>query len=544
MSDDITELRGKILHFNKAYEEGHPLVEDYIYDFYKKKLKLLEEDSALKISAKIGPSPKHKIKHLFKVLSLDHNFGIKSFNFFIKKLEKKVEVFPLIAEIKVDGVSLLARYENGHLKHLATRGDGIYGENITHLKDHLPIPSEIYLKQTLEIRFEAYINKDFIENPRNAVAGMLLKKEVDATLKHVKLAPHHLYSHENIWSNYLELREIFEKLHLEPIKPYAICKNKREMEEFFNEIEKTKENLRFEIDGIVFKINEKSSQEFLGNTATAPRFAFAIKFENESSVSVIKDIKFQVSRFGKITPVAEIEEVIIKGRKIKKATLNNFTYLLNNKYSIGDTIKIEMAGEVIPMISEIIEKGNSTITIPTTCPFCKSILEEDLCVKGWQCYAQKKERLIHFASKHGLDIQNMGEKQIAFFIGNEILNYPYDFFEIKNRINKIKHNPSWLGEKSLINLLEAIETSKYTNLEKWYMSLGLPHVGRAKAQTLAQTFSQFENFLSANIDELKFLGPEIAKDICSYKKNEEWIAKTWKHMKIGQEYKSDAISLF
>lgn len=544
---NLEELRKKILEFNQAYEKGSPIVEDAIYDFYKKKLTILEENENTKISNQIGSNIKSdkKAEHLFRILSLDHDFGKESIENFIKRIEKKTNPFPLIGELKVDGVSLIARYENGILNRIATRGNGYFGEDITHLKNHLAIPNNIYLKDLLEIRFEVYFEKNFIKNPRNAAAGILLKKEIDPNLKHLKFAPHNLYSHAKIWDDYNQLRKIFEALHLTPITPYKICNNTNDLNLFFDEIEARKNAFDFEIDGIVFKVNDKNSQEILGNTAKAPKFAFAIKFNNSFAISKIIDINFQVGRFGKITPVAIIEEAIIDNRKITKATLNNIENLIEKQYSKNDIIKIEMAGQVIPMITEIVEKSENKIEIPENCPECKSKLIENVCVKEWDCIGQKKERLYHFASKHCLNMESIGPKQIDFFIEQEILNYPNDFFEIKNNINKIKSSASWLGEKSLNNIIESIEKSKYTTISSWYTSLGIPHIGKTKAEKLNKNFNNFEEFLKASIEDLEFLGKEVAKDIFNYKEKEKWIKETWKYMKINEEYKNEnLISLF
>lgn len=545
---NIKQLRQQIIEFNKQYEIGKPIVEDYVYDFYKKKLSILEEELKYKISEQIGAPPvEKKAKHLKRVLSLQHDFGKQSFDIFITRIKKTVEPFPLVAELKVDGVSVIARYEAGLLKRIATRGNGTYGEDITHLAKFLHIPNEIYLKETLELRFEAFIEKAVINNPRNAVAGLLLKKAPDANLKYIRFMPHNLYtppSQPGLWQSYIQLREIFQKMHLDLLPEYKLCNNIKEMEDFFDEIEAKKDSFPFEIDGVVFKINDYEACQLLGETEYAPRYAFAVKFENAFAITTILDIVFQVGRFGNITPVAEIEETTIKGRKIKRATLNNIDMLKEKKYAKQDFVKIEMAGEVIPMITDIVEKSGGETAIPKFCPSCNSALEDDVCTQGWNCSEQKKERLCYFASKHGLDIKGMGEKQITFFIEMDILKYPYDFFEIKNRINKITYNPTWLGPKALSNLLEAIEKSRYNTMEAFYVSVGILHIGRAKAKLLAMNFPYFADFLNSSVEQLQFLGPEIAKEVYKFKQ-QSWIEKTWQYMRIGQEYKDEnIISLF
>jgi DNA ligase (NAD+) len=381
-NQQIKILREKIIEFNKQYEIGQPIVEDYIYDFYKKKLNILEENLYYKISEQIGSTPVGtKAKHLKKILSLQHDFGKQAFDTFLTRIKKTLEPFPLVAELKIDGVSVVARYENGNLIRVATRGNGTYGEDITHLAKFLDIPHKIYLKETLELRFEAFIEKDILKNPRNAVAGLLLKKEADQNLKYIRFMPHNLYSETKLWSSYMQLREIFQKMHLDLLNEYKLCHNLSEMEEFFDQTASKKNNLPFEIDGIVFKINDYESCDLLGETEYAPRYAFAIKFENSFAISKILNIAFQVGRFGNITPVAEIEETIIEGRKIKRATLNNLDMLKEKQYAAQDIIKIEMAGQVIPMITDIIEKSNQETTMPQLCPSCSSPLENYMCTK-------------------------------------------------------------------------------------------------------------------------------------------------------------------
>ncbi len=570
-NDELKDLREKIAAFNDAYEKGQPIVEDFIYDFYKKKLKILEEDLSLKISHQIGPKPKsnEEVKHLQYILSLNHDFGKTAIEKFVQKISKKNDPFPFVAELKIDGVSIVARYENKKLKHIATRGNGEFGQDISHLKDHLNLPNTIDIDEIIDLRCEAYIHKDLIKNPRNAVAGMLMKKEPDANLKFVQFAPHNLYTnscnenlnstniiestsekellpknYKKIWNTYMDLRDIFKRWHLNPIEPHALCHNLEEMYDFFDKIENEHMNLPFEIDGIVFKINDYDLQMKLGNTDTAPRAAFAIKFDNPFAISKIKDIQFQVGRFGRITPVAIIDEAIIKEKKIQKATLNNFDDLIKNNYAIGDIVKIEMAGQVIPMISEIIEKGPNELILPKICPSCNRALEEDVCTANWECIGQMKERLYYFAKKQCLNIEGMGEKQVEFFVDQKIIQYPYDFFEIKNRVNAIKTNPTWLGPKSLANLLDAIEKSKHSSLESWYISLGLPNIGSGKANSLTLAFPNFSNFMNATQEDLQFLGPEIARSVFIYKTQETWIAKTWEYMKIGKDFLSDEITLF
>lgn len=563
MNHTLKELQEKILKYNKAYEEGKPIVSDEVYDFYKKQLTIAESDLNYKISENIGSPPSQTpSKHLQKILSLQHNFGKNAITDFIISLDKKLkkfdehaELFPFIGELKVDGVSVIANYNKGKLTNIATRGNGIIGEDITHLKQYLNIPNSIKLENELaekiiEIRFEAYIEKGVIENPRNATAGLLLKKSYDSKMKYIKFVAHNLYLEDaypklETIKTYIDYRKLFETLHLNTISTYKECKTIEDMEAFFDEVEGKKNAFPFEIDGIVFKANNLAHYEILGETAVAPRYAFAIKFDNPFAITEIENITYQVGRFGKLTPVAELKETEIKNRKIKRATLNNFELLKARKYTKGDIVKIEMAGEVIPMISEIVEKSFNKLELPIKCPSCGSILNEDICKAGWDCFEQRKNRLLHFASKNGLDIAGISEKQVEFFMQMNMLHYPYDFFEIKNNLNKILYNPSWLGEKALANLLESIEKSKHQSLQAFYSSLGILHVGKTKAQELSENFSNFHQFLIATEEELKFLGPEISKDIHKFKETEKWLEKTFNYMKIGTEYKNeDIIELF
>lgn len=547
--EEIKNLEEKIEKYNEAYEAGIPLVEDTVYDFYKKKLRILEEQQhkEIKISEKIGPKPKKGIKHIEEILSLEHDFGKEKIEENVNRIKKKLkeeEIFPMIGEIKIDGVSIVARYENGDLKSIATRGDGKEGEDISELKEHLSIPDKIEIKEKLEIRFEAYIKKTKGENGRNIVAGLLMQKRASRDLKKIKFAAHNIYSKERIWNTYEELREKLEKMHIETVKPYRVCKNEKEMEEFFEEIEKTREEIECEIDGIVFKINSKDQQERLGNTAKGPKYAFAIKFESEYAITEIKEITYQVGRTGKITPIAEIQEVKLKGSSVKRATLHNMVELKKKQYSKKDIIKVEMAGEVIPYISEIIEKRGEKEEYPTTCPKCGKMLENDICTNEWECIGQRIERLEYFARKEGLNIKGMGTKQIEYLAEEGLVKYPQDFFEIKNKVQKMKKPPKWLGEKGLKNLLDGIEKSRYTTIEKWYNAIGLPNIGKTKAEILGKKYENFEEFLKASKEELEFLGPTISEEVVKYKEKETWLKEAYKQMKIGEEFKEEELPLF
>lgn len=537
----LDELRKKILKFNEAYEKGDPIIEDYIYDFYKKKLEIMEKFENNKISNMIGSTLKSNnvLPHLFPILSLHHDFGHSGINSFIKKISKKFYPFPLIAEIKIDGVSVIIRYNNGILENIKTRGDGYQGEDITHLKNFLNIPNNINIKDLLEIRCEAYIEKNIIKNARNAVAGILLKKNIDPNIQYIKFAPHNLYSDSKIYDNYVELRELFKNIGFDPILPFKICNNIEECDAFFIQINQDRETLPNEIDGVVFKINDKSLQDQLGSTAKAPKHSFAIKFCNAFNISTIVSIKLQMSRTGNLTPVAYIEPTIIQDRKITKATLNNLDDLYRKNFSIGDIIQIEIAGDVIPKITKIIEKKNTNekIEIITNCPFCNSILENNMCQKNWECVEQKIQKLIYFASKPAMNIKDMGETQIRFFVNEGILNYPQDFFNIYKKTNKIKNNPNWLGEKSLMKLINNIEKAKYTNLNQFYISIGLPLIGKEKVKLLSEKFNIMD-FLNSDEKSLQFLGENIAKYVYIYKETEkQWILETSKYIVLEKKYK-------
>lgn len=537
--NELMKLREKILMFNEAYENGSPLVNDIVYDFYKKKLALLEQHEKIKISEYVGAPRSHVTSpHLFSVLSLDHDFGASSIEKFIKKIEKLTDPFPMVAELKIDGVSVIARYENGNIKTLKTRGNGKLGEDISHLIPFLKLPDKIYLQEKLEIRFEAYFDKDIVKNPRNAAAGTLLKKEPDPKLIFMKLAPHFLYSDSHIWSSYSQLRSIFYNMHLSCIEPFSVCVSLEECIQFYKYIEKNKDNFSHEIDGVVFKVSSKEKQDILGDTAKAPRSAFAIKFSNPFNITEILDIEFHVGRQGSLTPLAIIAPTKINDRTITKATLNNINDLKQKKYSIGDIIKVEMAGEVIPKITDIIEKSENETVIPCKCPSCGTILKEDFCPANWECPEQKLNKLIYFASKPCLNIKTIGKTQIEFFVKEKLLNYPYDFFELKNTIKRVMNKPNWLAEKSFAKIVESIEKSKYMPLDQFITSLGLPNIAKTKANEIAQHFKIFESFINCRESDLEFLGENNARYVYEYLEQEKaWIIATFNYMKIGQTYK-------
>ena len=546
---EIEALKSKIIELNKAYEQGTPLVDDHVYDFLKKKLEILEKNTNFnqKAYSLIGLKAQKPIKHFKPILSLNHYFGHESIADNIKRIEKNLDSDSVVfsAELKVDGISLIFSYSNGILTNIATRGNGLLGEDLSHLKNFINVPSVISEKSDLHIRCEAYFDKKDFENPRNAVAGAFLQKKISENLFKVKFFAHNLYSDSFSVENYSDLRQCFKNFGFDVIEPFEVTSNLEDLVNYFKKVDSEKASYSFDIDGIVIKVNSMESQKNLGDTKKAPKFAFAVKFENEFAFSNITKIDYFVGRFGKVTPVAFFDEVEINKTKIKKATLHNFNELEKKGYAQKDLIKIEMAGSVIPYISDIIEKKSDFAGLPKKCPSCESDLIGDFCANSWNCLGQKKQKLMWFAGKAGLNIKNMGEKQIDFFVDQEILNYPSDFFKLKLNAKNIKNNPKWLGEKSFKNIISSIEESKKASLTAFFSAIGIPNIGKNKASLVFEKFNNFEDFLSASLEDLAFLGPKISLDVFNFLKEEKWIKEAYYELEISGKIKEeDEITLF
>ncbi len=541
-------LINQIKKHNKYYfSEDNPKISDSNYDKLKKKLIEFEKKySFLKshgsVSEIVGSTPSNKFKkinHLIPMLSLANAFDKNDMEDFLKKIcnflnfkDKQIELF---TEPKIDGISATLIYERGVLTKGLSRGDGVIGEDILeNLKTISEIPKIIkgdQIPDLLEIRCEIFISKNDFQkinkkfaNPRNAAGGSLRQKNPKETAK-IPLK-YYAYGLGAVKPMLFSSQSDF----LKKISQWGFSTNSlskkviglKEIEREHKKIDDIRSGLNYDIDGLVYKVNDLKLQQRLGNTSNSPRWAIAYKFSAEKAVTIIKDISIQVGRTGAITPVAKVEPVTVGGVVVSNATLHNEDEIKRKDIRIGDTIKIQRAGDVIPQVVSVDfskrNKSSKKFSFPSKClcgshtkkEFSKSTKKEDAvrrCVKGYECKYIAKEKLKHVVSKEAFNIEGLGKKVVDQLWDLELIKEPSDIFNLNYK--KIIELEGW-GDLSIKNLKNAIEKSKNISLEKFIFSIGIRHIGQENAKILSSFFISIKEFSKLFDDKLR---KEILKNL-------------------------------
>ena len=568
--DEIKELVIKInYHDHLYYNENKQKISDTEYDALRKKLENLETQYPHLMlpespSKKVGSAVSKEFKtyaHNTPMLSLNNGYSEEEVKAFFLKLNKTFKDFKILAETKVDGLSASLIYENHKLVRALTRGDGLQGEDITtniiyvdNVKKKLPIE----FPEKLEIRGEVFMpkrafiklneerkanNQQTFSTARNAASGSIRQLDPEITKQRkLRFFGYTIISKEKYFGEtLLDTRNILLNNNFALNTPSALCSSVQEMIAFFNHINDIRDELEYEIDGIVYKLNSYEQQKKIGFTSRFPKWALAHKFPAEEVATKIVDVKFQVGRTGSITPVAILKEVLVGGVKISRATLHNQDEIKRLNINIGDIVKLQRAGDVIPKIIGVKETANSKdkikITFPSTCPSCNQKLiktEKEValrCINFDFCEEQIVYRISHFVSRLALNIEGLGEKQIRFLIEKGIIKNTDDIFLLKrkhedNSINLYQYD-GW-GKKSVENLFKAIEKSSTVTFDKFIYSLGIRHVGKELAITLSNNFKSLEELIYAfsNLDkeslpECEGLGEVIINSLQSYFLNQK-----------------------
>ena len=519
------------IHNNLYYNNDNPEITDAEYDFLKKEIFNLEKKykylDNLNLTKKIvGSKPTSKFKkfkHLRPMLSLANAFNKKDMEDFLKKifnfLNLKDKNISLFAEPKIDGISATLIYEKGNLIRGLSRGDGVVGEDIlNNLKTINNIPKKIKadnVPDLLEIRCEVYIGKkDFVDindnfaNPRNAAGGSLRQKDPKETSKiPLKYFAYGFGAVEPmIFKKQSEFLKQVSKWNFITNPLSKIVTNIDEIEKQHLIIDQIRSTLDYDIDGIVYKVNDLSLQKRLGNTSNSPRWATAYKFSAEKAVTKIKDIVIQVGRTGAITPVAKVDPVTVGGVVVSNATLHNEDEIQRKDIRIGDTIKIQRAGDVIPQVVsvDVSKRDNNSkkFIFPKKClcgaetnkELSKSTKKEDSirrCKKGYDCNYIAKEKLKHLVSKEAFNIDGLGKKVIEQFWDLNLIREPADIFALD--FFKIQKLEGW-GPLSINNLKKAIIKSHIITLDKFIYSIGIRHIGQENAKILAGFFGSVKDF--------------------------------------------------
>ena len=533
-----TEYKKKIKRINQLnifyYDKSRPLVTDAEYDELKKEILLLETnynflESKDSPSTIIGNKPSKnftKVKHRAPMLSLANAFTEEDLANFEKKIinylskEKSFQIH-YSAEPKIDGISASVTYKNGNFERGLSRGDGTEGEDITlNLATIKDIPKKILdtdFPTDIDIRGEVFIKnsdfeslKDKFANPRNAASGSLRQKNPEDTKK----IPLNFIAYTFGFEDGLKQKkqsDYLKKLEEWGFKTNPLNKNIsgiKNLIQNYNEVEQQRANLDFDIDGIVYKINDFELQKRLGNVANAPRWAIAHKFSSNKAISKILDIDIQIGRTGALTPVAKIKPINIGGVLVSNATLHNEDEINRKDIRIGDTVTVERAGDVIPHILSVDikkrSKSSSKFIFPNKCPSCgsKTIKEFNKVTKkidavrrcsseGYYCDKISIEKLKHFVSKEAFNIDGLGKKIIEGFWKLKLIKFPQDIFKLDYK--KIEKLEGW-GSLSVENLKYSIDQKKNISLERFIFALGIRHIGLENAKLLSKHFESFFNF--------------------------------------------------
>ena len=571
--DDLYYKQNK----QEVSDEEYDKLRSDLLDLEKRFPKLEKDNSPNQKVGKIDIQQFETIKHNSPMLSLNNAYNKEEVKSFYEKIANTInKEFYILAETKVDGLSASLRYKNRRLKIGLTRGDGEKGEEITRNLEHVEgikkiLPNDF--PEDLEIRGEIFMKKNiFIElnknrkkkglplfsTPRNAAAGSV--RQLDPKIAKDRMLSFYGYSiigGEKFFGNSLmDIRKILKKYNFSLNEPSAFCSDVEEMINFYNKVNDIRGSLNYDIDGIVYKLDDIKEQSKLGETSRWPRWALAHKFPAENAVTIVEDVSFQVGRTGTITPVAILKEVKIGGVKISRATLHNQDEIKRLNLSIGDIVSIQRAGDVIPKITSVIKKSKNPVDInlPEFCPSCNSRLQRlekeaaIKCLNIYDCKEQKINSLIHFVSRNAFDISGLGDRQVRMFWEANFVKNFCDIFLLEEKVISKKiylTEIEGFGEKSISNLLKSINASRNINFDKFIYSLGIRHVGQGIALILSRKFKNLElfcnYFLETNpIDKISGVGDVIIKSIKDYLEEElniSQIRRLEKVIKINYEKK-------
>ncbi|MFJ5623210.1 NAD-dependent DNA ligase LigA [Peribacillus loiseleuriae] len=508
-----------------------------------------------------------KVEHTSPMLSLGNAFNEQDLRDFDRRVRQAVgDSISYVCELKIDGLAITLQYVNGYFRLGATRGDGTIGEDITeNLKTIKSIPLKLKEPYTIEVRGEAFMPKKSFEalnkvkeeqneepfaNPRNAAAGSL--RQLDPKLAAKRKLDIFLYAIANLEDMGVETHskglELLDRLGFKTNQERKTCASIEEVLEYVEGWVERRPNLAYDIDGIVIKVNSLQQQEELGRTAKSPRWSIAYKFPAEEVITTLLNIELSVGRTGVVTPTALLEPVRVAGSTVQRASLHNEDLIREKDIKIGDQVIIKKAGDIIPEVVNVLVDRRTgeeiEFSMPTHCPECESELvrlEEEVALRciNPKCPAQIREGLIHFVSRNAMNIDGLGEKVISQLFSEGLI------FDVAD-LYKLTHDQllglERMGEKSVNNLITAIEASKSNSLEKLLFGLGIRHVGAKAAKTLAQEFITIDALSSANREDLTAvneIGDKMADSIVAYFDLEEVQALMIELLKAGVnlEYK-------
>ncbi|WP_396587009.1 NAD-dependent DNA ligase LigA [Bermanella sp. R86510] len=554
------ELRGQLNQANyEYYVLDNPSLPDAEYDRLFEQLKQLEQDNPNLLTPdsptqRVGATPLaqfEEVRHEVPMLSLDNAFNEQDMVDFNRRIierlasDKKVRY---ACEPKLDGIAVSLLYENGKLVRAATRGDGAVGENITqNIRTVKSIPLTLMgndYPPVLEVRGEVYMPKKGFEdfnkkarekgdktfvNPRNAAAGSL--RQLDSRITAARPLEFCCYSMGRVDgaelpNQHSEILKLFAQWGFKTNPEMDVVEGVEGCINYYDSLATRRNDLAYEIDGIVFKVDDLQLQQRLGFVSRAPRWAIARKFPAQEEMTVLKGVEFQVGRTGAITPVARLEPVFVGGVTVSNATLHNMDEINRLDVRIGDTVVIRRAGDVIPQVANVVKskrpQTSKAIEFPITCPVCDSHIERvegeavARCSGGLVCAAQRKEAIKHFASRKAMDIDGLGDKIVEQLVDENKITSFADLYRLRHEdISALER----MGDKSAVNLINAINASKQTTFAKFLYALGIREVGVATANNLVQHFLTIRALVKASFEELievDDVGPIVAQHILNF----------------------------
>ena len=543
--EQVERLREAVeYHDYRYYVENNPIISDRAYDKLFDRLQKLERKFDLQTenspTQRAGGETLDKLEsreHVKEMLSLDASDEADEVRNFADRIEDKAGNVQYHLEPKFDGLSVEFVYENSELEAAVTRGNGVEGDDITeNIRTIGSVPLKLHgAPETLVVRGEIYmprdgfqeINKERVErgedpfaNPRNAAAGTV--RQLDPSV--VANRPLDVFFYDIMETSaepesQIEAMNLMVECGLKVNEYNELVDDIEQFIDYRNEMIDRREDLNYDIDGVIAKVNDFEKREVLGKTSAHPRWAFAYKFPAKTGTTTVQDIAVQVGRTGKLTPVALLEPIDVKGVTISRASLHNEKQAQKLGISPGAKVKVERAGDVIPQVKEVVEEGEEVFEMPEECPVCGSEVvgekEHHFCTGGISCPAQLKRKLQHFASEQAMDIDGLGEKIAEQLVDQGLMAKIPDLYRLeKEELMELEK----FAEKSAENLLNEIEDSKDIDLASFLTALGIRHVGNETARGLAEeyTLEELEKASKEELMEMEDIGPEVAENIESF----------------------------
>lgn len=558
---EVEELRRQLNEHNyRYYVLDSPTVSDAEYDrLFQKLLKLEEAHPELRSpespTQRVGVAPASAFKpveHIVPMLSLSNAFSEEDIFAFDQRIRQRLDLrepLEYCCETKLDGVAVSLVYEKGVLVRAATRGDGTTGEEITHNIRTIPaVPLRLRgddVPAIMEIRGEVYLGKaEFDElnktasergekifvNPRNAASGSLRQLDPSITARrNLKIYCFSLGSVSEEFAMPDRHSDVLLKMKEWGLRVSPLAQVVIDVEgclEFYRDLQEKRGKLPYEIDGVVYKVNDRRLQQALGFVSRAPRWAIAHKFPASEELTVVNDIDFQVGRTGILTPTARLQPVFVGGATVSNATLHNLDETWRKDIRVGDTVIVRRAGDVIPeVVGSVLEKrppGTKPLKLPKHCPVCGSeVIKPEgeayaRCTGGLFCHAQLRSSFLHFASRRAMNIEGLGEKMVDLLLETDLIKTIADIYRLN--VDKIAELPR-MGKKSAENLIQAIEKSKNTTLPRFLYALGIRNVGEATALNLVLHFNDLTPIIEASLEDLQEvpdIGPVVADEIVAF----------------------------